>query len=70
MSKKIDLTNLFKDVKSLVHKAEQKESKRGVTFWIPPEYKEKYDHLQSITDRKFSHKMTELFMQALDEVNL
>lgn len=68
--KKIDLDNLFDDVESLVEKAEQRQPNGGITIWLPLEYKQKYSHLQNITDRKFAHKVKELLMQALDKVNL
>jgi hypothetical protein len=68
--KKIDLDLLFSDVENLVEKAEQKQSNAGITIWLPLEYKQKYSHLQAITDRKFALKMKELFMKALDKVNL
>ena len=68
--KKIDLDVLFSDVESLVAKAEQKQSSGGITIWLPLEYKQKYNHLQAITDRKFAHKLKDLLMQALDKVNL
>lgn len=69
-NKNIELDNLLHDVESLVEKAEQKQPYGAVTLWLPMDYKDKYSHLQEITDRKFAGKARELFMNFLDKVDL
>lgn len=36
------------------------------TIWLPPEYKEKFDNLQTKSGRKFGRKIRELIIAAID----
>lgn len=40
-----------------------------VAIWLPKEYKATYDRLQQATSRRFSRKLRELIMAAIDATN-
>ena len=41
--------------------------KEPMTFWLPAEYKKKYDDLQRLSKRKFTKAVQEILMHAIDE---
>lgn len=43
---------------------------RPVTFWLPIEYKEKYDRLQAASKRTFTYDLKELLMKAIDKAKI
>jgi hypothetical protein len=44
------------------------KAKSPVTVWLPPEYKDKFDHYQEITNRKFGKLVQKLLKKAIDSV--
>lgn len=40
----------------------------GVTIWLPPEYKEKYDRFQAQSNRRFGKLVQKLLKKAIDSV--
>lgn len=40
-----------------------------VTFWLPIEYKEKYDTLQGLSRYKFGKLLKEVFKKTIDKVS-
>lgn len=43
--------------------------KKPITQWLPVEYKQKYDELQSKTKSRFGKKIQEMIMKAIDLVD-
>lgn len=41
----------------------------GVTIWLPEEYKEKFNQLQSRSKRRFGKKIQEMLIKAIDKVS-
>lgn len=70
MNKKtIDLDDIFKDVESLIDNGSSKSEMAPITIWVPLEYRQKYNHIQSITKKRFVGKIRELILRSLDKVN-
>jgi hypothetical protein len=44
------------------------KAKSPITVWLPPEYKDKFDHYQKMTDRKFGKLVQKLLKKAIDSV--
>ena len=44
------------------------KAKSPITVWLPPEYKDKFDHYQEITNRKFGKLVQKLLKKAIDSV--
>lgn len=44
-----------------------KKSRGSLTLWISKEYKEKYETLQSKTDKRFSKALQQIFTLAIDK---
>jgi hypothetical protein len=43
-----------------------REQLEGITFWIPLEYKEKYDLLQTRTKQRFGKVLKEIIKRSID----
>lgn len=43
---------------------------KPITIWIPEEQKEKYDHIQALTKRKFARLLREVIVTSIDRVDL
>lgn len=41
-----------------------------LTFWIPTEYKSKYDQIQSRSRRRFGKHLKEILKRAIDKIEL
>ena len=52
--------------------SEEKETvhTKGVTFWIPDEYKKKYEAIQAKSKRRFSKMLKEVIMKSIDRIEV
>lgn len=41
-------------------------NRRPITIWLRPEDKERYDHLQEVSGRRFSKKAREALLQLIE----
>jgi hypothetical protein len=41
-----------------------------ITFWLPVDYKEKYDAIQGSTKRKFGKVLKQVLMKSIDKVSI
>lgn len=67
MSTKFDLVLKPFDIKSVSEKS--KVERKGITFWIPEDRKEKFDRLQSMTDRALSKHIIDVIVKIIDSVD-
>lgn len=47
-----------------------REDSAAVTFWIPTEYKDKYDQIQDRSKRKFHKFLKRLFIRQIESVKI
>ena len=45
-----------------------RKAQSGITIWVEPEYKEKYDRLQDLSGRKLGKLIQKLIRSAIDSV--
>lgn len=72
------MNNVLKSVDSVLKEIEEidlsgKEAgyikaRSPVTVWLPPEYKDKFDHYQELTNKKFGKLVQKLLKKAIDSV--
>lgn len=48
----------------------EKIDRKQVGFWLPKEYKLKYEVIQRLTDRKFGKAIQGLIIQAIEKVQI
>lgn len=71
-------SNILKNISGTLEEIEQIDlsgqdegyvkAKSPITVWLPPEYKDKFDHYQKMTDRKFGKLVQKLLKKAIDSV--
>ena len=64
------LDNLFAEFTPLLNEETETVETRGVTFWVPVEYKKKYEAIQAKSKRKFSKMLKEVIMKSIDRVEI
>lgn len=63
------IEDLSQQFKSIDHsKTEKAQPIRVLSIPVPEEYKEKYDELQALSDRKFGKLLQELIKKSIDSV--
>lgn len=57
-----EFEDIFKDY--VIRKKDYKKNKRPITVWVDAEFKDKFDNLQSLSDKSFGKKVS-AFISAL-----
>lgn len=63
-----DALSEIKDVDLSGDKEGYVKAKSPITIWLPPEYKDRFDHYQELTNRKFGKLVQKLLKKAIDSV--
>lgn len=64
------IEEIFGDLDLSEYHDETRIEGKGVTFWLPMDYKIKYDMIQKCSKRKFSKKIKEIIMRSIDRVEI
>ena len=63
------IDSIFAEFGVLVSKPDRKETSKPMTFWLPTEYKAKYESLQRQSGGQFGRLLKEVLKRSIDRAN-
>lgn len=63
------IDSIFAELGVPVPRSDQKAQSKTVTFWIPLEYRDKYDEIQRQSNGKFGKLLKEVIKRSIERVS-